>query len=389
MASAAVNEHTLFSRACLSALLSLAVLVALGQVVNEDDLRKLHLEGGTTQIIDLEALPDGHTVLASCAKGSPLLLIDTAGWRVIRTFPVNGFTDGAHLTLSPDGRYAVLREEFRFDSDPDRDQETRTAVLDLASGALVVDIPKAHDAVLTPDATLLVALTGGGLQVHPLGGGTVREIPVPMAANAIAIAPDGDLLAVSHRPTVPELAQVPSLRADKKAVKPALKYRQLVSLWSLAKGERLRTVPEIYDVVQAMRFTADGARLLVYSVPDTRWQAGTGGGGIIRIGRVEQVDVASCAPLRAACMSRMNGPRLAVSPDGTTLALSSTEGRNKRQLVLFDLATGDTRLMIDLEQRHRYDKQEGEEHDGRLGYGWLGDGRLLVAQGHDLGCYTP
>lgn len=389
MASAAVNEHAILSRACALALLCLATLVALGQVVDEDRLRKLVLEGSTAQIIDLEALPDGHTVLASCAKGAPLLLIDTAGWRITRTFPVDGFIDGAHLKLSADGRHAVLLEEPRAGADPNADPGTRAAVLDLATGALVLDVPKARDAELTPDATRLITLGDGVVQVRSLTGEGMREIPLPMAARSIAIAPDGLTFAVSHRPTPAELEAVPSLRTDKKAVKPALKYRQLVSFHALADGRRIRTVPEIYDVVKALRFTRDGAHLLVYSVPDTRWQPGTGNGGVMRIGRVEQVDAASGTPLRAACMSRMNGPRLAVSPDGATLALSSTEGRNKRQLVLFDLATGDTRLMIDLAQRRRNDKEEGETHDGRLGYGWLSDGRLLVAQGNDLGCYAP
>ncbi|MFT3884282.1 MAG: hypothetical protein QM724_02275 [Flavobacteriales bacterium] len=375
-------------RALLIALACLAVLVAAAQVVNEDELRAIPLEGNTGQIIDIAALPDGHTLLASCAKGAPLLLIDTAGWRIVRSFAVNGFVDGARLSLSGDGRHALLQEDPRFDNDSNRDQETRVAVLDLASGALVLDLPKAHDACFVPDDAAIAVLSAGTVTVHGLNGAVLRTLPIPNAANALAISPDGRTLVVGHRPTVGDLAQVPSIRNDKKALKPALKYRQLISFFDARTGQRQRMVPAIYDVVQALRFIDGGSRLLVYSIPDTRFLANAGG-GLIRTGLVEQVDATSGEPLRASCMTRMNAPVLAVSPDAATLALSSSQGMNKRKLTLYDLATGDTKLMIDLAQRRRYDKAEDEAHDGRLGYGWLSDGRLVVAQGTHLGCYRP
>lgn len=378
-----------FLRALCIALGCLAVLVATAQVVNEDDLRAIPLEGNAGQVIDVQALPDGHTLLLSCAKGAPLLLVDTNGWRIARTFTVDGFVDGARLCLSDDGRYALLREEPRMDTDPDHDQETRTAVLDLTSGALVLDLPKAHDACFVPGAAAIAVLSGGNVLIQPIAGGAPRTLTIPQAANALACSPDGKQLVVSHRPTPEELAQVPSIRTDKKALKPALKYRQLISFFDIGSGARVRMVPAIYDVVQGLRFIDGGRRLLVFSIPDTRYQVRAAGAGLARTGLVEQVDVASGEPLRASCMTHMNAPVLAISPDGTTLAIGSSEGFNKRKLTLYDLDSGDTRVMIDLAQRHRADKSEDETHDGRLGYGWLADGRLVVGQGTHLGSYRP
>ncbi|HEY0979211.1 MAG TPA: hypothetical protein VGE21_17190 [Flavobacteriales bacterium] len=375
----------MLSRCLVLALLSLVVLVVCGQVVNEDALRKIPLAGNTAQIIDIEVLPDGHTLLASCAKGAALLVIDTNDWRITRTIALSGFSDGAQLSIAPDGHHVLLRERSRYFADPAHERSLRTAVLDLRRDALVLERASDQDATWMPHGATLATLSGTRVAFHALDGDRAPAgFDVPLAGNAFAIAPDGRSLAIAHHPTAEELQQQPSLRNDKKALKPALKYRQLVSFFALPEGHRSGTVSTLYDVVMAMRYTADGQRLLVYSVPDLRFNPASYGVGV-----VDQVDAASGLPLRASCMSRMNGPDLAISPDGLTLALSSTEGRNKRKLTCYELATGDTRMMIDLAQKRRYDKGEGEEHDGRLGYGWLPDGRLIVAQGNDLGSYRP
>ena len=48
---------------------------------------------------------------------------------------------------------------------------------------------------------------------------------------------------MSHRTTEELLATVPSVRDDKKAMKSALKFRQMVSFYHAADGSLLATVP--------------------------------------------------------------------------------------------------------------------------------------------------
>ena len=145
-----------------------------------------------------------------------------------------------------------------------------------------------------------------------------------------------------------------------------------------------------------MAWTDDGARILVYSSADLRLQPPTGNvvqqmnmNMVDRPGRVEQIDALTMQPLRGGFSSSMNEPFLAVSPDGGTLALSSTDGHNKRKLGLYAMDSGDARVLIDMEQKHRYDVGETEEHDGRVAYTWFPDGRLLIGLGDNLGIYTP
>jgi hypothetical protein len=372
---------------------SLTVLCASAQIVNEDELRKVELPANGGIISCITALPDGHSVLVGYTQGAPLCIVDTTTWSVTRTIPLAGWADGPRLEVSRDGRIVHAFAMPRMADGRKDDPTVEHAVLELATGRTLLTF-KAKDASLSADGTVIAKLDGN--EVHVLrvaDAGVVRTITVTDATNAVALSPDGSTIAVAHRTTEALLATVPSVRNDKKAIKPALKYRQMVSFFSAQDGVLIGSVPEVYDIIRALAFTRDGSRLLVYSSTDPRAQ-GAGAGalsfnGAARPGRVEQVDAHDRMPLRASFWSRMNEPFLAISPDGATIALSSTGGKNGRQLTLYDFASADTRYMIDLAQKHKYDVSEGEEHDGRLAYAWLSDGRLILALGSNLGIHTP
>ena len=384
-------------RLLLIAVACLLVLFTQAQILDEDALRKVALEAHEGAITCLEAMPDGHTIVAGCGDNGGLLFIDTVGWRITRRLPLNGFTDGPRIRASRDGRLLLLKELWRFATGGNGDMQGTHMVIDAGSGTTVVDAGKAMDASMSADGTMLAVLDGDKVTLHRLPGGEVlRTITVSKATNAVALTPDGAMVAVSHRPTEEQLATVPSMRADRKALKAGLKFQQMISFYHTASGALQRTVPEVYDVIRGMGFSPDGTRLLVYSTQDPRAGAAPAAGGnawnfnmAARPGYVQQIDPRTGEPLRTGFQSMMNEPFLAVDPSGRTLALSSTEGRNKRKLTLYDIESGDTRTMIDLEQKHRYDTGETEQHDGRLAYTWLADGRVLIALGGDLGIHTP
>lgn len=385
-----------WERLCALAVGSLLVLLCLAQVINEDALRKLPLPQRPGVIAGLEVMPDGHTIAAGFSKDGGLVLLDTNGWRIVREIPVRGFPDGPRLSASMDGRYLLLKNIGRLTVEGRRDMKGEQAVLDVSAGRILVDGGLAEDGAMSCDGRLFATLDGDRVTVRSVpDGSTVRSIEVKDATNAIAISPDGKLLAVSHRPNEADLVNVPSVRNDKKGLKAALKFRQVVSLYHLEDGTLWRTVNEVYDIIRSMAFTPDGAQLLVYSSADPRSQRSAAGLNelnftlVDRPGHVEQVDARTGEPMRVGFMCRMNEPFLAAHPASHTIALSSTEGHNKRKLLLFDTETGDTRAMIDLAQKHRYDVGESEEHDGREPYCWLPDGRLLLALGDNLAIWTP
>lgn len=390
------DRNLTWERVLIVALVCLAALLATAQVVNEDALRRIELPAREGVIASLVELPGG-TLAAGISKNGGVLLIDTTSWTVKREIAVAGYHAGARLSASADGRWLLLKELWRFTNDANKDMPGLQQVLDPERGTVVVDGGRAMDGALSADGRVFATLDGGNVIVRSVPEGReISRFSVENATNAIAIAPDGAAVAVSHRPTEGDLLTVPSVRADKKGMKAALKFRQMISFYGTADGRLLGTVPEIYDIVRALAWTPDGARVLVYSSADLRMQPPTGNSiqqlnlnMVDRPGRVEQIDARARQPLRASFSSLMNEPFLAVSPDGRTIALSSTDGHNKRKLTLYDTDSGDTRLMIDLEQKHRYDTGETEQHDGRLAYCWLSDGRLVVALGDNLGIHTP
>lgn len=393
-ASSRWNER---ERAGLFAVLTGCMLqfATTAQIIDEDALRRIDLPERPGMIAGIATVGDGRTVAVSISKGGGVLLVDTATWTVVRTLPAPGFHDGARPTASQDGRFLHLAELYRYANLGRKDLKGRQVVLDLSTGAELITEEGAVEGAMDPAGRLLVTLRGEQLTVRAINNGDERRtIDVPGATNALAISPDGRFIAVSHRPTEEQLLKVPSVRNDRKAMKSALRYRQLVSIHAVADGRVVATVPEVYDIIRSMAFSPAGDRLLVYSTTDLKLAPDFGArpfdfNYVDQAGHVDQVAVEGWVPLRASCMSRMSEPSLAVSPDGVLLALSSTEGRNKRKLQLYDTATGDTYLMIDLEQKRASDKGEGEQHDGRLAYCWTSDGRLLIGQGDHIGIWKP
>ena len=391
------NTNKYLTRALITALIGLAALFVEAQIITEDQLMRKELAAHTGLITWMSMMPDGHTIVAGCSQEGGLLMIDTNTWSIAQHFALDGFTYGPRVLPSSDGQYLLLQEQFRLDGDANHDMRTRHAVIDATTGAVLVDVANAHDGALTADGTLLATLDEGVVTFRRIADATVtRSIAVPNATNAIALSPDAKLLAVSHRPTPELLATVPSVRNDKKAIKPALKYRQMVSFYSLPDGDLTRTINEIYDVVLSMGFTPDGSRLLIYSTPDTRlgarstgMAAGLDGNMQKRMGMVDQVDAASGEPLRASCTSWMNEPCLAISNDGSKLALGTSEGHNNRKVQINNARTGDSETLIDLQRKHRDDVGAEEEHDGRVAYCWLPDGRIVIALGEHLGICHP
>ena len=238
------NTNTYLTRALITAMIGLVALCVEAQIIDEDQLVRKELAAHTGLITWMTMMPDGHTIAAGCSQEGGLLMIDTNSWSITRHITLDGFKYGPRVI--PAGDHLLLQEQFRLDGDPNHDSRTRHAVIDAVSGKVLVDVANAHDGALTADGAELATLDDGVVTFRRIADAAVtRSITVPNATNAIALSPDGKLVAVSHRPTPELLATVPSVRNDKKAIKPALKYRQMVSFYSLPDGKLTRTINEI------------------------------------------------------------------------------------------------------------------------------------------------
>lgn len=372
-----------WERVLVIALASLLALLAQAQdpaQAHQDELEKITVGDNAATVASLELMPDGNTLLVSAAKDQPIRVVNVADWKVTRSIAVHDYPGGPDVKTSARGTYLLLRKRYVADWNVNRDQTVRYEVLEFASGRTLFAIANAHDVRFAPDEKSLYALEGENVTVRSLpDGNEVGRIVVPLTRSSLAISPDGKLIAVSHRPTQPQLETVPSMRNDKRAMKPALKFREMVSVYNTADGKLVGTIAEIYDVIYTMAFTPAGDRLLIYSIPDTRFNQGNVAvSAPTRQGIVNTVAMPAMEPLRTGFMSAMNEPQLELNAAADRLALASTEGFNKRKLYVYDTATGEFTLDLDMDQKWFRDIGQDEAHDGTLPYHFLPDGRTLI-----------
>lgn len=374
-----VREHSPngAERALALAVASLLVLLACAQEhvqSHQDRTERIAIAGNEAMSSCLELMPDGRTLLVATTQDHPIYVMDVTDWSVQRTIEVNGFYAGPEVKASRTGNYLLLRQKFYIDYRANQDRAVRYEVLDFATGKELVTVDKAHDAAISADEQHLYTLDGEQITLRKLPSGEVTgRIAVPFARNSMAASPDGRWIAVTHRPTVPQLETVPSIRNDKKALKPAQRFREMVSVYDALSGKLVGTVPEIYDRVYTMAFNEQGDRLLVYSVAHTRVEANGTPEGVVCM-----VEMPTMVPLRTGFLSLMNDPQLEPNAQGDRIALASTEGFNKRKMYVYDMHTGEFTLDLDLDQRWGRDLANKEQHDGRVPYHFLADGRTLV-----------
>lgn len=368
-------------------ILLLALLFLLALLVNaqdhyqthQDRTEKLEIAGNQAITSCLELMPDGRTLLVATTQDHPIYVMDTAGWKVLRTIDVDGYYAGPEVRASAKGTYLLLRQKFYIDFRANVDREVRFQVLDFASGRELVTIPRAHDADITPDERHLLTLEGENITVRSLPDGSeTGRIVVPQTRNAISASPDGRWVAVAHRPTEPQLEKVPSVRTDKKAIKHAVKYREMISVYDIATGRLVGTVPEIYDRVYDLTFNHTGDRLLVYAIEHMRSNPSASGASPLPEAVVNMVEMPSMTPMRTGFLSKMTEPQVEPNLQGDRLALASTEGFNKRKMYVYDMSTGEFTLDLDLDQKWGRDLDQKEYHDGHVPYHFLPDGRTLI-----------
>lgn len=309
------------------------------------DFRKLTLqEGYGYPPSSMELLPDKNTVVIGTSQG-PLYLWDLAGEKMIKKIDVVGYRlSGPRITVSKDGKMLLLEQQYYNDFNLNKDKAGKVEVLELESSKVILKRDNVHDAEITPDGKLLLTLAGSEVEVADIQTGKkIATIPVESASNALTISPDGKTMLVSHKLRKEDLAYIPSVRDDKRSRKSALKFRETVSFYEFPSGKKLMTINDLFDIIYSMRFSADGQRVFVYNVANTKLQQQAGGGAGARQGYVSQINPQSGKVLRTVCSSMAPDPDYKESPDNRYLGVASAETDYKLvpTLLLYDLLEGD------------------------------------------------
>ena len=314
-------------------------------------------ERGVWDISAMELSPDKKTLAIGVGQG-PVLIWDVPGEKFVRAIDVDGYFAGCRIEYGRNGKYLLLQKTHYNDNNLNKDRTTKVEILDIESGKIIFNKPSVHDAFITYDCKNVLTLAGNNIDIYEISSGNlVRTIVVEDATNAVAVSNDGKTVAVSHKLRKDDIADIPTIRDDKKTIKTVLKFREGVSFYDFTTGKRIKTASDIFDIVYTLRYSEDGKRILVYNVANTKLQAEAGGKHAVgrndgagrsggeggRQGYISQIDASTGEVLRTIVSSMIAEPDYKESPNNKYLGVSSMDvvGKMVPTILIYDLEMGD------------------------------------------------
>jgi len=362
--------------------------VAIGQQFNLDN-EKWQLEGVKNPFVWIDLAPDQHTLAISSHQSFPLFLFNINNKQIIKQFDVGNWYAGARINYSPDGSNLLLQQLFYIDFAPNKDREVRFEVADAQNGKVLFELAEAHDLKFMPDSKSLLSLQGDEVSIIDIASGkrTVRKT-FENASNSLDADLQGRYIAVAVHPEDKRmLANVASLRKDKKALKFAKSFKQMVVILDASTFAEIATIPELYDQIFRLEFSDNGKYLFVYHTPHTRKAASATHG---RQSYVSIIDVANKEAMRTTFLSTSDFEAcFRMHPQKPIFGIE-TKGKKFPEIHLYDVSTGSLLDRYELSYRLFENMGEGEfKGDGRASFEFLPDHSVLIVFGNRLIQWKP
>ncbi|MBL7848177.1 MAG: hypothetical protein JNL40_11955 [Cyclobacteriaceae bacterium] len=307
----------------------------------QNKYKEIELGDNQYYLCSIELSPDTKTLAIGTAQGN-LLFWDIETQQVTRKLTFEGFTHGPYMSYSRDGRYLLWVEQYFTDWALNKDRPSTAAVIDVASGNMVLKKDNVNAAAFTPDGQSVVAIQGNEIIFWDIATGSSRKKFSPSnLSNSMGISNDGKLIVVAQKPTEEDLKSIPSIRNDKKAIKEALKYREVAVFYDTQNLQRAFMANDIMDIVFSMRFTADGKSLFLFNAPNTKFRPAQGSN---RNAYLQVVDPSNGEVSRTMFPTNAPEPIYKESPDGHFVAVTSVEHQRTvaNSLLVFDRESGQT-----------------------------------------------
>ncbi len=292
-------------------------------------------------LCSIECAPNGKTLAIATAEGN-IFLWDIATESITNKFVIEGFTHGPYMSYSADGKYLLLLEQYFTDWRLNKDRPSNASVIDASTGKVVLSREGVHTAMLSYDSESLVTLEGSEIIFWNLSSGKSERRFQPLGvSNSFALSPDGKFIAVAQQPTEEDLKDIPSIRSDKKAIKEAIKYREVSVFYHLQDFRRAFMANDIMDIIFSMRFSKDSLSLFLFNAPNTKFRQTAGSA---RNAYVQVVNAATGEVSRAAFATNATEPIYKESSNGAYVALASVEHQRTvaNSVLVFDRRTGAT-----------------------------------------------
>ncbi len=385
-------NHSLFSttdlikkwllKLLLSALLVVQASTGASGQSSNADFERVKIFGPDHIFSNITMSPDGNTIAVSSKKSEPVTLIDWKNRQEIRKIDAGEWYAGSRINYSATGTYLLLQELNFYDLVENKNRKLHFEIVEAASGRIIKDFQDVQDVLITTDEQQAVSLQGEEITFWNLATGSkLKSFRVSGASDAIALSPDGSTIAVSHIVTKADLKGDRRFK-KKKAAKPVLRFKQLVSFYNTTTFEKLKTVNEFYDIVYRLRFSNDGNNVFVFQIPHIKVQTSKQ-----TLTYVSRVDGKSFEALRGGLTSQSIGqPDIRLSHNGQFFAINS-KGNKFQEIHLYDFASGTLLQRFELGQRLFEKGSEGEKliKDSRPSFLFLpGDTSILITMGNQM-----
>ena len=350
-----------------------------GQTSNSDFERIKGIDSDS-EISGLAISSDQKTIAISFTQSKPIKVIDWQTRQTIREINAAQWNSGSRISFSANGKYLIAQQIGFSDFSQNKDRSIDCQIIDLNSGKTIKTFEKIQDVAVSATENLAVSLNEDEITYWQLPSGEkTKSFSIAGATNAIALSPDGKFMAISHIIDASEFKS--QYKKNKKELKKAVKYKQVVVLYDTQTGAKLKTIGEFYDPVYNLSFLSGEDILLVFQTPDIHIQDKNR-----RLSYINLIDVAAMQPLRKGFTSMsLNQPDLKTSSDLRYFAINS-KGNRFQEMHLYNYETASLEKRFELAHR-LFEKADGERiiKSSRPAFVFLPDNRgILIGMGNQL-----
>ncbi|BBE16828.1 hypothetical protein AQPE_0975 [Aquipluma nitroreducens] len=362
----------------------LALLFLFGSKVfsqtDNSDFERIKLIKSESELSGMAISPDQKIIAISFSKSEPILMVDWQSRKISKEINAGKWNSGSRINYSANGKY-LIAQEIRFsDFSQNKDRTIDYEIIDPESGSSVKTFNNVQDVTVSADGKKAISLNNDEITFWNLPSGEkMKSFSIAGATNAVAISPDGKTLAVSQLVDGSEFKS--QFKKDKKGLKNAVKFKQVVGLYNADNGAKIKTIGEFYDLIYNLSFLPGEDILLVYQTPDIRIQVNNK-----KLSYVNLIDMAKQEPMRKGFTSMsITQPDLKISTDKKLFAINS-KGNRFQEMHLYNYETGELEKRFELANR-LFEKSDGERiiNSSRPAFVFLPENQsILIAMGNQL-----
>ena len=240
---------------CRFAMLTLLILFGskVFSQTDNSDFERIKLIKSESELSGMAISPDQKTIAISFSKSEPILMVDWQSRKISKEINAGKWNSGSRINYSSNGKY-LIAQEIRFsDFSQNKDRTIDYEIIDPESGSQVKTFNNVQDVTVSADEKMTISLNNDEITFWNLPSGEkMKSFTIPGATNAVAISNDGKTLAVSQ--IVDEKDFKSQFKKDKKGLKDAVKFKQVVGLYNADNGAKIKTIGEFYDLIYNLSF---------------------------------------------------------------------------------------------------------------------------------------